>query len=420
VHVLIVGGGFGGLAVARGLRRAPVRITLIDRQNFHLFQPLLYQVAGAVLSPADIAAPIRMILRRQRNVAVRLGTVEAVDLGARAVVLEGGAQLAYDRLVLAAGARSHYFGHDEWRDVAPTLKTMEDALVIRQRVLTAFERAEWSQDPAERRRLLTFVVIGGGPTGVELAGTLAELARHTLVREFRNIDSRSARVLLVEGGPTVLDSFPAELRARAQRDLEALGVEVWLGRPVRTIAADSLAIGEDRISAGTVLWAAGVQPVALGATLGVPLDRGRVVVESDLSVPRHPEVAVIGDLACFRGPDGKPLPGVAPVAIQMGEHAARNIVRAARAQAPLPFRYRDRGMLATIGRSRAVAVIGRRRFGGWLAWVVWLFVHLMAIVSFRNRLMVLVEWAWSYVGFQRYARLIRHDTAAAGDKGAPA
>jgi NADH dehydrogenase len=418
-HVVIIGGGFGGLAAARALRRVPVRITLIDRQNYHLFQPLLYQVAGAVLSPADIAAPIRGILGKQRNVGVRLANVERIDVEHKAVVLHDGAQVAYDHLIVAAGARSHYFGHDDWRRVAPTLKTLEDALDVRQRVLTAFEKAEWAERDAERRELLTFVVIGGGPTGVELAGTLAELAKHTLVREFRNIDSRTARVLLVEGGPTVLNGFPAKLQERALRDLRDLGVEVRLGQPVEAITDHSLVVAGDRIAAGTVLWAAGVQPVPLGATLGAPLDRGRVRVEQDLSLPGHPEVMVIGDLAYFAGDDGKPLPGIAPVAIQMGQHTARNIARLLQQQPPLPFRYRDRGTMATIGRRRAVAWIGGRQFSGWLAWLAWLFVHLMAIVGFRSRLMVLLEWAWSYMTSQRQARLIRRERAGEGGKGAP-
>ncbi len=419
-HVVIVGGGFGGLTVAQALRRAPVRITLIDRQNYHLFQPLLYQVAGAVLSPANIASPIRSILRRQRNAGVRLGNVERIDVAQRAVVLSDGSAVAYDQLVVAAGARSHYFGHDDWRSVAPTLKTLEDALNVRQRVLTAFEKAEWVEHDAERRELLTFVVIGGGPTGVELAGTLAELAKHTLAREFRNIDSRTARVILVEGASSVLNGFPPKLQERALRDLRELGIEVRLGKPVESITQGSLVVGGDKIVAGTVLWAAGVQPVPLGATLGVPLDRGRVVVEADLTVPGHPEITVIGDLACFLHQDGKPLPGVAPVAVQMGQHVARNILRGMRQEARLPFRYRDLGTMATIGRRRAVAWIGGRQFTGWLAWQAWLLVHLMAIVGFKSRLMVLLEWAWSYLTSQRRARLIRRERSSDDGGGAPA
>lgn len=419
MHIVIVGGGFGGLAAARALARAKVRITLIDRQNYHLFQPLLYQVAGAVLSPADIAAPIRSILRRQRNVAVRLATVERIDRASKSVLLVGGERVAYDHLIVAAGARSHYFGHDDWRPVAPTLKTLEDALDVRQRVLTAFEKAEWATRDAERRELLTFVVIGGGPTGVELAGTLAELAKHTLQREFRNIDSRTARVLLVEGGPAVLNGFPPKLQERALRDLKAIGVEVRLGQHVQGIATDRVLVGDDPIVAGTVLWAAGVAPVPLGATLDLPLDRGRVVVEPDLSVPGHPEIQVIGDLAGVHDDAGQWVPGVAPAAIQMGRHAAANIVRTLAGQSRTPFRYRDRGTLATIGRRRAVCWIGNRQFSGWLAWFVWLFVHLMAIVGFRNRLMVLLEWAMSYVTMQRQARLIRRDRSWEAKKGAP-
>jgi len=419
VHIVIVGGGFGGLAAARALARTRVRITLVDRQNYHLFQPLLYQVAGAVLSPADIAAPIRAILRRQRNVAVRLGNVERVEVAERRIVIEGGGTVAYDQLVLAAGARSHYFGHDEWRQVAPSLKTLEDALDIRQRVLAAFERAEWATRDAEQRELLTFVVIGGGPTGVELAGTLAELAKRTLAREFRNIDSRTARVLLVEGEPSVLNGFPQELRERAVHDLKALGVELRLGQHVRMIEPGRVVVGDDPIVAGTVLWAAGVAPVPLAATLGVPLERGRVLVEPDLSLPGHPEVFVIGDLAAVRQDDGF-VPGVAPAAIQMGKHTARNIQHTLAGRPRQPFRYRDRGTLATIGRRRAVAWFGRRRLTGWTAWVVWLFVHLMAIVGFRSRIIVLIDWAWSYLTFQRHARLIRRQRPwEQREKGAP-
>ncbi|MEZ5965019.1 MAG: NAD(P)/FAD-dependent oxidoreductase [Planctomycetota bacterium] len=419
VHVVIVGGGFGGLAAARHLARARVRITLIDRQNYHLFQPLLYQVAGAVLSPADIASPLRAILRRQRNAAVRMATVDAVDAPGRAVVLDNGDRVDYDALILAAGARSHYFGHEDWRSAAPSLKTLEDALDIRQRVLAAFERAEWAERDAEQRELLTFVVIGGGPTGVELAGTLAELARRTLAREFRRIDPRTARVLLVEGEAGVLKGFPDELRERALVDLQALGVEVRLGKHVQKIEPGRVVVGDDPIAAGTILWAAGVQPVPMVQSLGVPLDRGRVLVADDLSVPGEPRIFVVGDLAAVRRPDGEWVPGVAPAAIQMGRHAAANVLRLQAERPTEPFSYRDRGTLATIGRRRAVAVLGKRRFTGWLAWLVWLFVHLMAIVGFRSRLVVLIDWAWSYVTFQRHARILRRVRPWEADKGAP-
>lgn len=420
VHIVIVGGGFAGLAAAQALARVRARVTLVDRQNYHLFQPLLYQVAGAVLSPADIAAPIRSILRRQRNVEVRLGTVERIDVAGKAVVLAGGDQIAYDYLILAAGARSHYFGHDDWRTFAPSLKTLEDALDVRQRVLSAFEKAEWATRDAEQRELLTFVVIGGGPTGVELAGTLAELAKRTLAREFRHIDPRTARVLLVEGDSTVLKGFPDKLRERAMRDLRDLGVELRLGKHVQAITADRVVVGDDPIVAGTILWAAGVEPVPLGKSLGVPLERGRVPVEADLSLPGHAEVFVIGDLAAIRDASGQWVPGVAPAAIQMGRHVAANLRRIQAGQPRLPFRYHDRGTLATIGSSRAVAWIGKYQITGWLAWAAWLFVHLMAIVGFRSRIIVLINWAWSYVTTQRHSRLIRRLRAwEEVDKGAP-
>src|SRR5512143_2723069 len=353
-HVVIVGGGFGGLAAARGLARAPVDVTLVDRTNHHLFQPLLYQVATAGLSPAEIASPIRRILRRQRNVRVLLGDAVAIDTAARIVRLADG-EVGWDYLVVAAGAGHSYFGRDEWEAHAPGLKTLDDALEIRRRALVAFEKAEREDDPGARRRWLTFVVVGGGPTGVEMAGAFAEVARHTLARDFRRIDPRAARVLLVEAGPRILPAYPEELSGKAQRQLEALGVQVWTGAAVTGVDESGVQIGGDRIAARTVVWAAGVQASPLARSLGVPLDRaGRVRVLPDLTVPGQPSVFVIGDLASLEQ-DGHPVPGVAPAAIQMGAHAAANLRRALRGEPLVPFRYRDKGSLATIGRKSGVA-----------------------------------------------------------------
>jgi NADH:quinone reductase (non-electrogenic) len=404
-HVVIVGGGFGGLEAARGLARAPVRVTLVDRHNYHLFQPLLYQVATAALSPGDIAAPIRWVLRRQRNVQVLLAEARSVDTSARRLVLDRGS-LEYDSLVLAAGATHAYFGHDEWEPYAPGLKTLDDALSIRRQVLLAFEAAEREADPGVQRQLLTFVIIGGGPTGVELAGALAEIARQTLRRDFRAIDPRSARIVLLEGGPRLLPAFPVSLGEAAVRSLERLGVEVRRGALVTGVDADGVSVGAERIPARTVIWAAGVAASPLVRSLGVPLDRaGRVPAQPTLQVPGHPEIYVIGDL-CALDQEGAPLPGVAQVAIQGGTHAARNIVRAIRSEPPTPFRYHDYGTMATIGRGSAVAALGPIRAAGFLAWCLWLFVHLMSLVGFRNRLSVFGEWAWSYLTFQRRIRLI--------------
>lgn len=409
-HVIIVGGGFGGLEAARVLGRNGFHVTIIDKRNHHLFQPLLYQVAGAALDPSDIAAPIRGLLVDHPNVRVVLAEAREVDLAGRRVRIED-RWISYDRLILAAGATHSYFGHDEWERYAPGLKTMADAVEIRQRILLAFERAELTQDPNERRRYLTFVVVGGGPTGVELAGSLSEIARKTLTQDFRSIDPSLARVVLVEAADTLLAAFPRDLQQRALRDLQKLGVEILFGRPVAHVDEDGVMVGDERIQAHTVLWAAGVAAVPLARTLGVPLDRaGRVIVAPDLTVPGHPDVAVIGDLALFtHTPDGQPLPGVAQVALQGGRLAARNIVRETKNLPPLPFRYRDLGSMATIGRSKAVAWLGRFRFGGFFAWLLWLFVHLMALVSFRNRVAVLFSWAWSYTTWQRHARLIHEE-----------
>jgi NADH:ubiquinone reductase (H+-translocating) len=412
-HVVIVGGGFGGLDAARALASSAVRVTLIDRRNHHLFQPLLYQVASASLSPADIAAPIRHILRSQRNAEVILAEVGAVHPDRGVLQLTGGRLVSYDYLLLATGAVDQYFGKDQWAKLAPGLKTIDDATTIRRRFLLAFEAAEQERDPALREALLTFVVVGAGPTGVEMAGAFAEIARHTLARDFRRIDPRSARVVLVEGGERVLSTYHPELSLRAQRQLERLGVEVRLGTLVTSIEPDAVVIGEDRLPARTVVWAAGVSASPLGATLGVPLDRmGRVIVEPDLSVPGHENVFVIGDLAAFTHQGGTPLPGVAPVAMQEAATAAANIVRSIRGEPRVAFRYRDRGSMATIGRAAAVVQVGRLRLHGVIAWFAWLFIHIFALIGFRNRLAVIMEWGWSYLTWQRGARLITGEVGA--------
>ncbi len=405
-RVVIVGGGFGGLAAARRLRRAPVQVTVVDRQNHHLFQPLLYQVATAGLSPAEIASPIRRILARQQNAEVLLGDVTAVDTGARHVRTADGTTIPFDFLIVAAGATHSYFGRDEWEGPAPGLKTIEDALEIRRRVLLAFEEAEREPDPAIRREWLTFVVIGGGPTGVEMAGALAEVARHTLARDFRHIDPGSARIVLLEAAPRILGAYPEDLSASAARQLETLCVEVHTGAPVTRIDAGGIEAAGRRLAARTVVWAAGVQASPLGRALGVPLDRaGRVRIESDLSIPGHPGVFVIGDLASLEQ-DGHPVPGVAPAAIQMGNHAAGNVLRALRDEPLASFRYRDKGSLATVGRRRGVALIGRLHLSGAVAWLAWLAVHIFFLIGFRNRFVVLFSWAWAYLTYERSARLI--------------
>lgn len=405
-RVVVIGGGFGGLAAARALGRARVNVTLVDRHNHHVFQPLLYQVATAGLSPADIASPIRWILRRQRNVQVLLAEAIAIDAHEKVVTLDVG-RLPYDFCIVAAGASHAYFGRDEWRDLAPGLKTLDDALAIRRRVLLAFERAELTVDRAEQRRLLTFVVVGAGPTGVELAGALAEIARHALAHEFRAIDPGSARIVLCEAGASVLASFPERLRQSALGALGALGVEVRLNTAVTAIDAGSVTLGAERVEAGTVLWAAGVAASGLGKTIGSPTDRvGRVLVEPDLTVPGHAELYVVGDLAGFTHQGGRQLPGVAPVAMQQAERAARNILRTLSGRPREAFVYRDLGNLATIGRGRAVADFGWLRLTGWIAWVFWLFVHILKLTGFRNRLVVLVQWAFAYVTYQRSIRLI--------------
>ena len=405
-HIVIIGGGFGGLYAARALRRAQVRVTLVDRRNHHVFQPLLYQVAMAALSPGDIASPIRWILRRQPNVEVLLAEVREIDRARQQLILTDG-ELSYDYLIVASGATHAYFGHDEWRMIAPGLKTLEDALDIRRRVLLAFEHAERETDPGRRERLLTFVVIGGGPTGVEMAGALAEISRQSLARDFRHFDPSSARVILIEAGPSVLSAFPESLRAAARADLVRLGVDVRTGAAVTRVSEGRVEVGADVIPAETIIWAAGVAASPLGATLGAPIDRaGRVLVEPDLTVPGSRNVFVIGDLASLAGADGKPLPGVAQVAIQMGKHAAQNVMRGVEGQPYRPFVYQDLGNMATIGRASAVADLGWLRLKGYIGWLAWLFVHILNLIGFRNRLVVLVQWAWSYFSYQRAIRLI--------------
>jgi NADH dehydrogenase len=408
-RVVIVGGGFGGLAAARALRRAPVDVTLVDRRNHHLFQPLLYQVATAGLSPADIAYPIRSVLRRQANASVLLAEAIGVDLARRELVLKDG-RLGYDYLVLATGARHAYFGHEEWEPLAPGLKSLEDALEIRRRILLAFEKAERETSPDARRALLTIVVVGGGPTGVELAGAIAEIARQVMKSDFRAIDPTETRVILVEAGPRVLASFPESLSAHAAEELTERGVEVRTGVRVTAIDDHSVALGTERIAAETVLWAAGVAASPLVALLGAPIDPvGRVKIEPDCSIPGHPEIFVIGDAQTAVQPNGAPLPGVAPVAMQQGRYVA-GVIRATMAGAPRePFAYVDKGNLATIGRASAVAHIGRVKLWGLTAWVLWLVVHILYLVGFRNRVIVLINWAWAYLTLSRGARLITGD-----------
>ena len=405
-HVVIVGGGFAGLWAARALAGAPVRITLVDRQNHHLFQPLLYQVATAGLSSPDIAAPLRHILRRQANVEVRLAEVTGIDVPARRVWLGADDPLEFHYLLLATGATHAYFGHEEWARYAPGLKTLDDALRLRRQLLIAFERAEAEVDPQRRAAWLSFAIVGGGPTGVELAGTLAEIARHTLKNEFRNIDPSHARIRLIEAGPRILSSFPADLSRAAQLQLERLGVEVSTGSAVTDINEDGYRIGDTFVASHTVVWAAGVAASPLARTLGVPLDRaGRVRVCADLSVPDQPEIFVAGDLASVEH-RGSQVPGVAPAAKQMGRHVAA-VIRARIASRPSEsFRYRDYGNLATIGRMAAIVHFGKLKLSGLLAWWFWLAAHVFFLIGFRNRLVVLLNWAWAYWSYQRGARII--------------
>jgi NADH:quinone reductase (non-electrogenic) len=425
-HIVIIGGGFGGLSAARRLQREDVQVTLLDRKNHHVFQPLLYQVATATLSPGDIAAPIRWILRRVRNVRVLMGEARRIDVNARRVELADGGALDYDYLIVASGSRHAYFGHGEWEQDAPGLKTLEDAIAIRRRLLVAFERAEREIDATRQRQLLTFVLVGGGPTGVELAGTLAEIARQTLRDEFRSIDTSRARIVLIEGGPSILATFPEPLRAAARRSLEKLGVEVREHTVVTGVDAHGVtcATGE-RLDAGTVVWAAGVAASPLAATLGAPIDRaGRVIVEPDLSIPGHPEVFVVGDAAAFLHQGGAPLPGVAQTAMQGATHAAGNIMRLIRKQPTVPFVYKNIGNMAIVGRGSAVADLPWAQFSGLIGWLAWLCLHIVMLIGFRNRVVVLFEWAMAFFTFQRGARLITGEpeglrAQASGLRGGP-
>jgi NADH dehydrogenase len=404
--VIIIGGGFAGIYAVRDLKRAPVRVTIIDRRNYHLFQPMLYQVATAGLNPADITAPIRSIVRHQRNTEVVLGEVSAVDTGSRRVELADGAQLVYDYLIICTGARHSYFGHDDWEQLAPGLKGLEDALEIRRRVLTAFERAEREPDPVKRQALLTFVIVGGGPTGVEMAGAVAEIRSYALRRDFRHIDPREAAVMLLEGTPRLLSTYPESLSEEAKRELRALGVVVRTETFVTNLRPGVVEAAGWTIPTHTVIWAAGNTASPLLKTLGAPLDRqGRAIIERDCSIPGHPEVFVLGD-AAFLEQDGRPVPAICPAAIQMGRYAAATIRRELAGKPRQPFRYWDKGQLAVIGRGQAVADINRLHFGGFIAWLLWIFIHIWFLIGFRNRLMVMIEWAWAYITYQRGARLI--------------
>ena len=406
-HVVIIGGGFAGLNAAKLLgAAAKLDVTLVDRRNHHLFQPLLYQVAMAGLSPAEIAVPIRSLLSSFANTKVIQGEVARIDTAQRCVHGDFG-ELRYDYLVLASGAQHAYFGNERWERFAPGLKTLEQATEIRRRVLTAFELAERESDLERRKQHLTFVIVGGGPTGVELAGAIGEMSRFTLARDFRTIDPKLTRVILVEAGPRILPSFSESLASRATRDLESLGVQVWTHSLVTDVDEQGVRLRDERVRTDTVLWAAGVRASDLGATLGVPCDRqGRVQVGAELTIPEHPEVFVLGDLACVQDAAGKPLPGTAPVAMQQGRYAARAILDTLAGRPRRPFRYLDKGQLATIGRRRAIAQLGRLELTGWIAWLTWLLVHIYYVSTFKNRLFVLIQWAWSYLTFARGARLI--------------
>lgn len=425
-RVVIVGGGFGGLLAAQGFRKQPIDVTIIDRRNFHLFQPLLYQVATGALSPANIAAPLRSVLRKQRNTRVVLGEVTGFDLAAKLVKLADGTAIPFDSLVIATGSTHHYFGHDNWAEIAPGLKTIEDATEIRRRVLSAFERAERATDPVERARLLTFVVVGGGPTGVEMAGAIRELGLHTLRYDFRSIDPADCKVIIIEGQNRVLGGFHQSLSEKALRSLAAMGIEVKLDCHVTDIQPDHVLVKPDsgkgepeRVETATVVWAAGVKASPLGKLIadavgGVETDRaGRVVVNPDCTVGGRPDVFVIGDLALLKGADGKPLPGVAPVAMQQGEYVAELIARRVKGESPRgPFKYWDKGSMATIGRARAVAETAGFRFNGYPAWLAWLFIHIMYLTRFSNRVLVLFQWFYNYVTRNRTARLITNPRAA--------
>jgi len=406
-HVVIVGAGFGGLEAAFGLAGAPVKITLVDRCNHHLFQPLLYQVATAALATSEIAWPIRYLLRDRPEVTTLFANANGIDAAGRRVLLDDGDALPYDTLILATGARHAYFGHDEWEPFAPGLKTLEDATTLRRRILVAFERAERESDPARRAALLTFVIIGAGPTGVEMAGTIADLARDTLPSDFRNIDTGKARVVLIEAGPRVLAGFPDDLSAYAQRSLESIGVEVMLGQPVTDCTADGVTYGGNRLDAKTMIWAAGVRASRAAEWLGAPADRAyRVQVEPDLTVPGHPEIFAIGDTVTIAGPDGKPVPGIAPAAKQQGRYAAALIKARLEGRTLPPFRYKHAGSLAQIGKKKAVIDFGRIKLRGTLAWWIWGIAHIYFLIGLRNRLSVALSWLWVHARNQRAARLI--------------
>lgn len=410
-RVVIVGAGFAGLNAAKRLARktdksGEIEITLLDRHNYHLFQPLLYQVAMAGLSPGEIAMPIRTMLAKYKNTRVLLGEAKHLDVASKSIQTEAG-EISYDYLVLALGSQGSYFGHEEWEPHAPGLKSLEQATEVRRRVLTAFELAERETDPDRIRQLLTFVVVGGGPTGVELAGSLGEITRYTLSKDFRHIDPRNTRIILIEAGPRVLASFHPDLSRRAQRDLENLGVTIWTGVRVTKISEDGVALGGEVVKAVTVLWAAGVKPSPLNVQLGTPLDRqGRVIVNKDLTIPGHPEVFVIGDQACFIGEDGNPLPGLAPAAMQEGRAVAESIVNDLHGKPRKTFKYNDKGQMATIGRRKAVAQMDKMRFTGVVAWLAWLLVHIYYLVGFKNRVLVMIQWSWSYLTYKRGAQII--------------
>ncbi|MDP9253439.1 MAG: NAD(P)/FAD-dependent oxidoreductase [Verrucomicrobiota bacterium] len=411
-HVVIVGAGFGGLEAAKKLECEEVRVTIIDRTNYHLFQPLLYQVATAALSPADIAAPVRAIFSKCRNMEVMLAEVQAVDVAAKKIETTDSA-ISYDYLILATGSRHSYFGHDDWEKLAPGLKSLEDAIEIRRRLLMAFEYAEKIPDETARSAAMTFVIIGGGPTGVEMAGAIAEIARYTLAKDFRHIDPSSARVILIEGEPRVLAAFPEDLSASALQQLRDLGVEVRTGVHATNLTDAGVEVGGEFIPCRVKIWAAGNNASFVGGTLGVPVDRaGRVMVNDDLTIPDYPEVQVIGDLANFSHQTGQPLPGVSPVAMQQGRHAARNILAMIDGRKPQRFWYWDKGSMATIGRNKAVADLNFVHVSGLPAWLVWLFVHIVFLVGFRNRIAVLLQWAWAYFTFNKGARLITRNFQA--------
>ncbi len=405
-RVVIVGSGFGGLEAAKKLACKDVQVTVIDRTNYHLFQPLLYQVATAALSPADIAAPVRAVLSKCRNVEVILAEVESVDVDAKKVKT-GDLEIDYDYLILATGARHSYFGHNEWEKLAPGLKSLEDAIELRRRILLAFEYAEKTTDEAARKAALNFVIIGGGPTGVEMAGAIAEISRHTLAKDFRHIDPSEARVILIEGEPRLLAAYPEDLSASARKQLVDLGVEVRTSARATNLTEEGVQVNGEFIPCRVKIWAAGNTASFVGKTLGVPVDRvGRVIVNDDLTIPGHPEVQVIGDLANFPHQTGQPLPGISPVAMQEGRHAARNVLAMIKGRKPQPFRYWDKGTMATIGRNKAVADLKFMHLSGLPAWLAWLFVHIVFLVGFRNRLVVLFQWAWAYLTFDKGARLI--------------